>query len=111
MNHYFAANYWDKRFCKSTCKNAAPKETKDVVNARVIDAKFVNYRDSVFSGKFLLADKVSKELPNNGWHKVEVYCLWFGHRLKTRGIKLTIDMSNATVDNKFTGKVVANISQ
>jgi len=112
MNDYFSAEIWNKKLCPDTSKHAKPNREKNVVNSRVIDAKFVTYRDAAFSGKFLLAKSVKLPLPETGWHKIEVYCRWFDHRLKTRGIKITVDMSNATVDDNYTGNdIVADITK
>lgn len=52
-------------------------------------------------------------LPNatEGLHAVEVYCLWFGHRLKTRGLMFNVDMSKARVREVKTCDVVFNIAK
>jgi hypothetical protein len=111
MNSYFSAPIWDKKLCRDTCKIAIPKEAKSVAKARVIVVKHATYRDAPFGGVFLLANSVKLPLPKKGWHAVEVYCCWFGHRLKTRGIKITVDMSDAVIDESYTGKVIANIAK
>lgn len=77
----------------------------------IIDAKYANYRDASFAGKFVLAEAVKLPLPTKGWHKVEVYCLWFGHRLKTRGPKFSIDMSTATVSEETSCQVFMSLAK
>lgn len=75
----------------------------------MILAPHVKYRNADFGGTFVLAEGVASTLPKKGWAVVEVYCLWFGHRLKTRGLNFKVDMSKAKVEEVFTGEVVFNL--
>jgi len=112
MKEYFEAAVWDKTNPKSppgTSKRARTLSSLKVKKKDVILAPHVRYRSSDFGGTFVLADGVAETLPKKGWAVVEVYCLWFGHRLKTRGLNFKVDMSKARVERGFTGEVVFNI--
>lgn len=112
MKKYFDADVWEpKNKCPSLCKTAAPVAEWNVADARVIHAKHATYRNASFSGTFLLAETAKLPESKNGWGKVEVYCLWFKHRLKTRGIKIAVELNTAKIDKNYTGKVVANIAK
>lgn len=115
MNGYFEAPVWDNddpaHRCPSTCKTARPVRSIKVTNAIVIDAPQAMYRSAHFGGTFVLADSVELPLPKVGWHTVEVLCLWFGHRLKTRGPEFKIDMSKATVRKVQSCDVVIDIAR
>jgi hypothetical protein len=77
----------------------------------VIDAKEVQFRNAHFGGVFVLGDKNTLPLPKHGWHKVEVYCCWFGLRLKTRGLHFTVNMSTAKIIEKYSGAVAVDIAK
>lgn len=115
MNAYMAAPVWDdddeNHRCPHTCKTARTVGAAKVENVYVIDAPHASYRLAHFGGTFVLAESVKLPLPTKGWHKVEVYCLWFGHRLKTRGPKFNIDMSKARVRKAKSCEVVFNIAK
>lgn len=111
MNFYFSAKVWEKQHdAPNTSKRAKPSSTQPVSNARVIVVKDALYRGATVSGTFLLGDKNELPLPRKGWHVVEVYCCWFGLRLKTRGLHFKVDMSNAEVIYGYSGDISANIS-
>ena len=111
MNFYFSAKVWDEQNdAPNTSKRAKPSSPLSVRNARVIVVKDAMYRGATISGTFLLGDKSELPLPRKGWHVVEVYCCWFGLRLKTRGPHLQVNMSNAEVVEKYNGLIVSNIS-
>ena len=101
MNEYFSAPVWNDDVPKHRCPHTYPKgRTVDFItveNMTVIDAPHATYRGAHFGGTFVLA-KPEKVLTDfDGWQDVEVYCLWFKHRLKTRGPIFQIDMSKARV--------------
>jgi hypothetical protein len=111
MNFYFSAPVWmEKDECPNTSKKAVASKWTQVNHKRVLVVKDGSYRNAVLNGTFLLAES-ELALPKMGWHKVEVYCCWFGRRLKTRGIRLLVNMSSATVDDSYIGQVVSNISR
>lgn len=98
MKSYFSAKVLDNlATVPQTSKRAMPTATVNVRNAKVIVVKDVMYRNATFDGTFLLGDNNDLPLPKKGVHSVEVYCCWFGHRLKTSGLNFKIDMSTAKV--------------
>ena len=110
MNFYFSAKVWDEQNdAPNTSKRAKPASPLSVRNARVIVVKDAMYRGATISGTFLLGDKNELPLPRNGWHVVEVYCCWFGLRLKTRGLHFKVNMSDAEFINSFDGEIFKNI--
>lgn len=110
MKFYFSAEVWDKSAAPHTSKRAMPTATEHVRNARVIVVKDAKYRGAIFDGTFLLGDNNELTLPHNDLHSVEVYCCWFGYRLKTSGLNFTVDTSKAKVIKNFSGNVVSNLS-
>ena len=79
-------------------------------NVRVIKVKNATYRNAVFNGTFHLSNAVKLPILKTGIQRVEVYCGWFGHRLKTRGLKFQIDLSTAVIDDNFSGDVDNNLA-
>jgi hypothetical protein len=110
MNFYFSAEVWDKSAAPHTSKRAMPTATEHVRNARVIVVKDAKYRGATFDGPFLLGDNNELPFPREDTHGVEVYCCWFGYRLKTSGLNFTVDMSKAKVIKNFSGDVTSNLS-
>lgn len=113
MNFYKAAPAWTnevaQKQCPHTSPKAKPKQFKEIINGTVISVKNAQYRDATFSGTFLLADGVSFNMskpPKN----LEVYCLWYGYRLRTRGIKLIIDPANTELCANYDGEIVSNLA-
>ena len=109
MNHYFERPVWDKKKCPALNKLAKVKGTTQLQNVRVITVKNATYRSAVFSGTFHLANAVKLPLGDSGIKRVEIYCGWFGHRLKTRGLNFQIDLSTALIDDNFSGDVDNNL--
>ncbi len=110
MNFYFSAKVWNEQNdAPNTSKRAKPSATQSVRNARVIVVKDAMYRGATISGTFLLGDKNELPLPRKGRHVVEVYCCWFGLRLKTRGLHFKVNMSNAEVIEGYSGLVASDI--
>lgn len=111
MNFYFSSKVWDKNFtAPHSSKSAKPSATQYVKNSRVIIVKDASYRGATFSGIFLLGENIQMHIPRTGMYYVEVYCCWFGLRLKTKGPSITVDMSSATIIASYSGDVVSNIS-
>ena len=115
MNKYFSARIWDEdppgQRRPHTDPKARPIDSFKVSNARVIDAPHAKYRSANFGGTFALAESVTLPLPKDGWHAVEVYCVWYGRRLKNDGAKLKIDMSKARVRENATCEVVFDLGR
>ena len=112
MNHYMSADVWDQQIgIKNTCKTAKPNTPIEVSNARVIVIKEGMYRSASFNGTFLLGQENKLPLPSENWHKVEIYCCWFGLRLKTRGVHFKVNMSSREVIENYSGLVYTNLSQ
>ena len=107
---YSTAPIW--KDCPHTCKMAKPKATHQVHNAAVIEVNNAQYRNAEFSGVFLLSPNSEIKIIK-GKQRVEVECCWFGHRLKTRGIRIIIDQQKATANIKrdFSGLVVCNLEK
>ena len=110
MHFYFSAKVWNEQNdAPKTSKRAKPSSTQTVRNARVIVVKDAMYRGATVSGTFLLGDKNDSPLPRKGWHVVEVYCWWFGLRLKTRGLHFKVNMSDAEVIEGYNGLIYSNL--
>jgi hypothetical protein len=107
---YSSAPIWDN--CPPTNALAKPKQSKQVNNADVIEVSYAKYRRAEFSGVFLLSPNSYPNI-SEGKQRVEVDCCWFGHRLKTRGIKILIDTKkgSAIVKRNYSGLVVANLAK
>ena len=112
MNHYMSADVWDQQIgIKNTCKTAKPNTPIEVSNARVIVIKEGMYRSASFNGTFLLGQENKLPLPSENWHKVEIYCCWFGLRLKTRGVHFKVNMGSREVIENYSGLVYTNLSK
>ena len=115
MNLYFSSPVWNDDDETNRCPHTSPKartvDSIPITNMMVIDAPHATYRLAHFGGTFVVAKPDALPTANEGWHTVEVYCLWFGHRLKTRGLKFTVDMSKARVRKAKSCDVVFNIAK
>jgi len=113
MNFYKAAPAWTKEVtqkqCPHTAPKAKPKQTKEIINATVVKVRNAEYRDATFSGTFLLADGFCLNLAKPP-KSVEVYCLWHGYRLRTRGISLIIDPKTTELIANYDGEIVTNLA-
>jgi len=109
MDFYLSAKEWDEKI-PSTKAEASPQEPLMVHNVIVIKVTKASYRKSVFDGVFLLAPETKLPLPKEGKHRVEVFCRWFGCRLKTKGPKLLVDMRRAEVIENYSGEVFTNFT-
>lgn len=111
MNHYMSADVWDQQIgIRDTCKTAKPNTPIEVSNTRVIVIKEGMYRSASFNGTFLLGQENKLPLPRESWYKVEIYCCWFGLRLKTRGVHFKVNMGSAEVIENYSGLVYTNLS-
>ena len=110
MNHYFERPLWDKKTCPDLSILAKVKDSVHLQNVRVITVKNATYRNAVFDGTFHLSNTVKLPIGKTGIQRIEVYCGWFGHRLKTRGLKFQIDLSTSLIHDNFTGNVDNNLA-
>ena len=106
--NYFGLNYWTTQ--PHTNKYAQPKTYCHVSNVSVIHVTNAFYRNAVFNGTFLLNQNNIPPL-TNARERVEVYCWWFGARLKTRGLKIRVNTTNggAVIEHGYSGNVVENL--
>jgi hypothetical protein len=111
MNSYFSAPLWNEQHqAPHTVKRAKACEPEKVSKAKVIFIKEAKYRGALLSGTFVLGEKNGLSFPSNGWQVVEIYCRWFGVRLKTRGLNFKVNMDSAEVNPSYSGVVSSNIS-
>lgn len=91
---------------------AKPTSWQTVSNATVLKVLKGSYRNAVFEGFFLVDEvETSKHKDSkDGWSIAIVYCLWFGTRLKTRGIELKYQAEGSELVKNYTGEVVSNLS-
>lgn len=115
MNSYSSKPIWNDDDEAHRCPHTSPKartvDSINVANMTVIDAPHATYRLAHFGGTFVVAKPDALPTATEGWHAVEVYCLWFGHRLKTRGLMFKVDMSKARVRMAKNCDVVFNIAK
>ena len=105
MQKYFAADVWQRQNdCPNTNKYAKPIQYERVKNQRVALIKNGTYRNAAVNGYFALADTGLKTAKGVG--VVEVYCLWFGLRLKTRGIHVKCRLKDLEIIEIYSGEVV-----
>ena len=112
MLFYTSAPLMSGSLAPDTSPLAKPTKWEIVKNKTVLEIKIGTYRSAVFDGIFVvdeLETSKSRDL-NDGWSMAIVYCLWFGTRLKTRGIKLKYQSSGAELIHGYTGHVVTNLS-
>ena len=91
---------------------AKPTSWQTVSNATVLKVHKGTYRNAVFEGVFLVDEvETSKHKDSKGgWSIAIVYCLWFGTRLKTRGIELKYQAEGSEFVKNYTGEIVSNLS-
>jgi len=120
-NFYWNAPIWDEVLCPKTIETAAPSSrvwVSDVVVLKVHD-NGAFHRGSYFSGNFLIDQPDDKDSfkPDDiesflkAPDLVDVYCLWFGHRLKTRGLEFTVDPNKLELRLNYMGFVVSDLSE
>lgn len=111
--HFYAqAPFFEKLNPPSTDPKAKPSEFVEVKNQRVISVVSGTYRNAVVSGIFLLASTNHQYQGKSPEHQeIEVYCLWFGARLKKGAPRFKIKLNNFSIQENYSGKAVANISR
>lgn len=91
---------------------AKPTKWESVANVTVLRVQNASYRNAVFNGVFAVDEVETAKHQNlkDGWSVAIVYCLWFGTRLKTRGIELKYQVDTSELLKNYTGDVVSNLS-
>lgn len=112
MLFFTSAPLMNRSLARDTEPLAKPTVWQTVSNATVIKVQKGTYRNAVFSGVFLVDEvETSKHKDSkDGWSIAIVYCLWFGTRLKTRGIELKYQAEGSELIANYTGEVVSNLS-
>ncbi len=112
MLFFTSAPIMNRSLAPDTEPLAKPTGWQTVSNATVLRVQKGTYRNAVFSGVFLVDEvETSKHKDSkNGWSVAIVYCLWFGTRLKTRGIELKYQAEGSELVKNYTGEVVSNLS-
>ena len=91
---------------------AKPTSWQTVSNATVLKVQKGTYRNAVFEGVFLVdeVETAKHKDSKDGWSIAIVYCLWFGTRLKTRGVELKYQSEGSELVKGYSGEVVSNLS-
>jgi hypothetical protein len=91
---------------------AKPTQWQTVSSVKVIKIQKGTYRNAVFNGVFLIdeVETAKHKETKDGWSVAIVYCLWFGTRLKTRGVELKYQAEGSELISNYTGEVVSNLS-
>lgn len=112
MLFFTSAPLMNRSLARDTEPLAKPTGWQTVSNATVLKVQKGTYRNAVFSGVFLVDEvETSKHKDSkDGWSIAIVYCLWFGTRLKTRGIELKYQAEGSELISNYTGEVVSNLS-
>jgi hypothetical protein len=110
MDFYLKAPKWNDKKCPNTSKDAAPIKFRAVKDVTVIKLSKAKYRGSEFSGTFLVMNGSNIKELKSGKGKKKVFCLWFGHQIKTECPEFTFDLGDAEVIENYKGKVVTDIA-
>ena len=109
---YSQAPVMDDALTPHLSQLAKPTSWQTVSNATVLKVQKGTYRNAVFEGVFLVdeSETAKHKDSKDGWSIAIVYCLWFGTRLKTRGIELKYQSDSSELVKNYTGEVVSNLS-
>jgi len=118
MDFYFNAPKWDPKaegFKRKAVPNlsvtATATEWANVHEQTVIHIERGMYRNATINGTFLLARTVKLPLGELGKRRVQIYCKWFGHSLRSgKGLSVLVELPIAKVEHGYSGKIVTNIS-
>ena len=110
MDFYLKAPKWNAKKCPNTSKVAEPVKMRSVKDVTVIKLAKAKYRGSEFSGNFLVMNGSNIKESKSGKGKKKVFCLWYGHQIKTECPEFTFELSDAEVIENFKGKVVINLA-
>lgn len=112
--HFYAeAPVWKTGQPVCTDKKAKSADWVEVHHQRVVHVQRGYYREAILEGTFLLASNAEMETTRKDapLQSIEVYCLWHGHRLETRGPKIKVEPGKAVVDEHYSGPVVRNLAR
>lgn len=110
MDFYLKADKWNDRKCPKESKVAEPAKWRTVQDATVIKVTNAKYRKAEFDGYFLVVNGNSIKEGKLGKGKKKVFCLWFGHQIKTDFPELTIDIATTELIENYKGKVVIDLA-
>ena len=109
-NYYSKAPFFQGKNTPDTDPFAKVMDEIEVTNQQVIKIESGEYRNAKLKGYFLLADEEKRyESKNIDQQEFQVYCLWFGCRLKRGGPKIKVQANQYSIEEKYSGKVVCNI--
>lgn len=112
--HFYAeAPAWEAGPPPRIDKKAKAADCVEVHHQRVVHVQRGYYREATLEGTFLLASNAEMETSpkDASLQSIEVYCLWHGHRLETRGPKIKVEPGKAVVDERYSGPVVRNLAR
>ena len=109
---YSQAPVMDDALTPHLSQLAKPTSWQTVSNTTVLKVQKGTYRNAVFEGVFFVdeSETAKHKDSKDGWSIAIVYCLWFGTRLKTRGIELKYQSDSSELVKNYTGEVVSNLS-
>lgn len=109
---YSQAPVMDDALTPHLSQLAKPTSWQTVSNTTVLKVQKGTYRNAVFEGVFLVdeSETAKHKDSKDGWSIAIVYCLWFGTRLKTRGIELKYQAEGSEFVKNYTGEIVSNLS-
>ena len=109
---YSQAPVMDDALTPHLSQLAKPTSWQTVSNATVLKVQKGTYRNAVFDGVFLVdeVETAKHKDSKDGWSIAIVYCLWFGTRLKTRGVELKYQLEGSELVKGYSGEVVSNLS-
>jgi len=110
MDFYLKAYKWNDRKCPKESKVAVPVKWRTVKDATVIKVTNAKYRKAEFDGVFLVVNGNSIKESKSGKGKKKVFCLWYGHQIKTDFPELTIDIATTELIENYKGKVVIDLA-
>lgn len=119
MDFYFGAPKWDpkkpgflRKLVPDLSVAATAVEWEDVNGQTVIHIERGMYRNASINGTFLISKSVKLPLAILGKRRVQVYCKWYGHRLRSDvGISILVELPLVRVEENYIGKVVSNIAK
>ena len=100
-----------KGFSPSPDRLAKATKWEHVENERVIKVKNGTYRKAVFDGIFLIDTKHPSITSKNTDLVCYVYCLWYGHKLNSRGIEIKYQQGCGEIIENYDGLVISNLSK
>lgn len=111
-NYYSQAPSFEKNNAPRTDSFAKVIDEIEVKNQRVIKVESGKYRNANLKGYFLLANERGKyETKNSDQQEFEIYCLWFGSRLKKGAPKIKVQADQYSIEENYSGKVACNIKR